>query len=220
MSINIVHVFPRGKAVLLASQHVVETTHIQRHLTQQMFIVLRGIRQPLNQPPGAVDVTTGANMAHHTPPVNATMVRQQTVAKSTSTNTIYGSYISACTTTYGKYMCAVGYHADDQALTASSTCEKCPKTSDFGLTTVHSPSTVDNSIWTTGTSARGRRTKLTVMPTVVIPILMIPQHTMMAQVRFLGKVTMLITMIAIILINNPPCHTFLIKFSPPYTTKF
>ena len=67
VSINIVHVFPRGKAVLLASQHVVETTHIQRHLTQQMFIVLRGIRQPLNQPPGAVDVTTGVNMAHRTP---------------------------------------------------------------------------------------------------------------------------------------------------------
>lgn len=87
------------------------------------------------------------------PPVNATMVRQQTVAKSTSTNTIYGSYISACTTTYGAYMCAVGYHADGKSLTASSTCEKCPKTSDVGLTTVYSPST--NDIWTTGTSARG-----------------------------------------------------------------
>ena len=75
--------------------------------------------------------------------------------KSTSTHSLYGTYVTACTKSVSSYRCKGGYYGSPTG--SAGTCNACPTTTSTGLTTVRGTS--DNDAWTTGTSAAGATSK-------------------------------------------------------------
>ena len=75
--------------------------------------------------------------------------------KSTSTHSLYGTYVTACTKSVSSYRCKGGYYGSPTG--SAGTCNPCPTTTSTGLTTVRG--TYDNDAWTTGTSAAGATSK-------------------------------------------------------------
>ena len=74
---------------------------------------------------------------------------------STSTHSLYGTYVTACTKSVSRYRCKGGYYGSPPG--SAGTCNACPTTTSTGLTTVRGTS--DNDAWTTGTSAAGATSK-------------------------------------------------------------
>ena len=74
---------------------------------------------------------------------------------STSTHSLYGTYVTACTKSVSSYRCKAGYYGSPTS--SAGTCNACPTTTSTGLTTVSGTS--ENGAWTTGTSAAGATSK-------------------------------------------------------------
>ena len=76
--------------------------------------------------------------------------------KSTSTHSLYGTYVTACTKSVSSYRCKGGYYGSPTG--SAGTCNACPTTTSTGLTTVRG-STATNAAGTFGTSVAGATTK-------------------------------------------------------------
>ena len=75
---------------------------------------------------------------------------------STSTHSLYGTYVTACTKSVSSYRCKGGYYGSPTG--SAGTCNACPTTTSTGLTTVRG-STATNAAGTFGTSVAGATTK-------------------------------------------------------------